>query len=175
MPISPSDSNISRREHYSGLLDSVIEFMSTAGQTTSKLNAEQACFYTGLQLEELAEKIEAISTGCVEPLSKAKLHGMAIIMHDWAKDFKEKRHTGDVLRSTHKDLIDADIDLAWVSLGSLLSTSPQPYRAIAHCTFTNLDKFRGGKCIKDANGKVQKPADWQPADFSPYTDQTDRA
>jgi predicted HAD superfamily Cof-like phosphohydrolase len=91
-------------------------------------------------------------------------------METHAADFKKGLHTGNILRANHTDLIDADFDLAWVSIGALISVSPEPERAIAHGTFTNLDKFRDGKCVKDANGKIQKPADWRAPDFSPYID-----
>lgn len=52
--------------------------------------------------------------------------------------------------------------------------APNPDGAIAHGTFTNLDKFVDGKAIKDSNGKVQKRPGWQGPDFEPYTDSTPR-
>jgi predicted HAD superfamily Cof-like phosphohydrolase len=158
------------RESTVELVDAVHGFMQLGGQTTGKMNAEQACLYTGLQLEELAEKIEAISKGCLTRDAAAPLEAFVQLMNLHALNFKRGLHQGDILRANHADLIDADFDLAWVSIGALVSTSPEPERAIAHGTFTNLDKFRDGKCVKDANGKIQKPADWRAPDFSPYID-----
>ena len=162
--------NTETRESTVELVDAVHGFMQLGGQTTGKMNAEQACLYTGLQLEELAEKIEAISKGCLTEGESRSLRYLARTLNDYASEFKKGIHTGDILRANHADLIDADFDLAWVSIGALISVSPEPERAIAHGTFTNLDKFRDGKCVKDANGKIQKPADWQAPDFSAYVD-----
>jgi predicted HAD superfamily Cof-like phosphohydrolase len=150
--------------------DAVAMFMAIGNQSTHGFNARQACLYTGLQLEELAEKIEAIKGGCVTSESAMGLRHLIETMRTHAKVFKEGMREGDMLRSTHKDLIDADFDLAWVSLGALFSTSIDAIGAIEHGNYTNFDKFRGGQFIKDANGKIQKPADWQSPDFEPFTD-----
>ena len=158
------------RESDVELVDAVHGFMQLGGQTTGKMNAEQACLYTGLQLEELAEKIEAISKGCLSKSECINLMSLSTFLRHHSDRFKKGLHAGDILRANHAELIDADFDLAWVSIGALISVSPEPERAIAHGTYTNLDKFRGGQCIKDANGKIQKPADWQAPDFTPYVD-----
>ena len=162
--------NTETRESDVELVDAVHGFMQLGGQTTGKMNADQACLYTGLQLEELAEKIEAISKGCLTAAVSADLRYLVNTLNDYAAQFKKGLHAGDILRANHAELIDADFDLAWVSIGALISVSPEPERAIAHGTYTNLDKFRDGKCVKDANGKIQKPADWRAPDFTPYID-----
>lgn len=162
--------NTETRESDVELVDAVHGFMQLGGQTTGKMNAEQACLYTGLQLEELAEKIAVIATGALTHNVRNDLERFSDLLHRQAMQFKKGLHAGDILRANHAELIDADFDLAWVSIGALISVSPEPERAIAHGTFTNLDKFRDGKCVKDANGKIQKPADWQAPDFTPYID-----
>jgi predicted HAD superfamily Cof-like phosphohydrolase len=144
--------------------------MKIAGQSTGRMNPAQACLYMGLQLEEMAEKLRAVAGGTVTPMANDALLSLVTEIEVVAQRFKDGLHMGDIVRANHADLIDADIDLAWVSVGALISTSPQPYRAISHCAYTNLDKFRGGVCVKDASGKVQKPADWAPPDFTPYVD-----
>ncbi len=158
------------RESTKELLGAVIDFMSTAGQTICKLNVRQACLYTGLQIEELAEKIDAIVEGTITPSQRAHLEALSIMLHKYAKEFRDGMHEGDILRSNYADLIDADFDLAWVSLGALVSTSPDPVGAVAHGTFTNLDKFVNGVALKDGNGKVMKRPGWQQPDFSAYID-----
>lgn len=162
------------RESVVELFDAVHGFMQIAGQTTGHFNARQACLYTGLQLEEMAEKIEAVMNGTITRQQRDHLFALVYTLQKYAKEFKEGMHEGDLLRATHADLIDADFDLAWVSIAGVISTARHPDAAIAHGTFTNLDKFRGGKALKDANGKVMKPADWQRPDFEPYTDKTPR-
>jgi predicted HAD superfamily Cof-like phosphohydrolase len=169
MHVDPEDS----KQFFYPLQDSVMQFMHLAGQTLARMNAEQACLYTGLQFEELAEKVAAIAEGAITPDVRNELEALARTLHVHGNLFKRGKHVGDILRADHAKLIDADFDLAWVSVGALASTSTDPSGAIAHGTYTNLDKFRNG-CIKDTNGKVMKPFDWQPPNFEPYTDKTVR-
>lgn len=152
------------------LVDAVDGFMRLAGQTTGKLNARQACLYTGLVLEEVAEMIDVIRGGCLTPAQREHLYQLHCDLQDASRQFKAGLHEGDILRCNQADLIDAQFDTAWVSIGALMSTAVNPDEAIAHGTFTNLDKFRDGKCERDVNGKVKKPFDWRGPDFSPYVD-----
>ncbi len=152
------------------LVDAVDGFMRLAGQTTGNLNARQACLYTGLVLEEVGEMIDVIMDGCLTPAQTASLMSLGTILKLHAAAFKSGLHEGDILRCNQADLIDAQFDTAWVSIGALMSTAVDPDAAIAHGTFTNLDKFRDGKCERDVNGKVKKPFDWRGPDFTPYVD-----
>lgn len=152
------------------LVDAVDGFMRLAGQTTGKFNARQACLYTGLVLEEVGEMIDVIMEGCLTPAQTASLMALGTTLKMYASSFKSGLHEGDILRCNHADLIDAQFDTAWVAIGGLMSTAINPDEAIAHGTFTNLDKFRDGKCERDVNGKVKKPFDWRGPDFSPYVD-----
>lgn len=160
---------------YTALQNSVARFMTIGGQTINGFNAKQACLYMGLQLEELAEKVEAIRGGTLTPQQDQHLSMLQSTLELFAKEFKQGMHEGDITRANHADLIDADFDLAWVSLGALFSASIDGYHAIAHGTYTNLAKFPNGVCIKDpATGKIQKPEGWQPPDFTPFVDTTPR-
>lgn len=154
------------------LVDAVYEFMRIAGQHTAKFAPDQACLYTGLQLEELAEQLQVIADGCVTASARANLTDLAKRMQTAGTDFKEGLHRGDMLRCDHAQLIDGQFDSAWVAVAALFSTSIAPYSAIGHGAYTNLSKFPDGFAIKDANGKVQKPARWLPPDFEPFTDRT---
>ncbi len=152
------------------LVDAVDGFMRLAGQTTGKFDARQACLYTGLVLEEVGEMIDVIMGGTLTEQQRTHLFPLSYALHHFAKEFREGKHEGDVLRCNHADLIDAQFDAAWVSIGALMSTAIHPDEAIGHGTFTNLDKFRDGKCERDENGKVKKPADWRGPDFERYVD-----
>lgn len=152
------------------LVDAVDGFMRLAGQTTGKLNARQACLYTGLVLEEVGEMIDVIVGGCLTPMQRDHMGALHKVLVGFATDFKAGLFEGDILRCNQADLIDAQFDTAWVAIGALMSTAVNPDAAIAHGTFTNLDKFRDGKCDRDVNGKVKKPFDWRGPDFSPYVD-----
>lgn len=167
------DIDIVERKRWNALQEDVRDFMENGGQTTGRFNPRQACLYMGLQLEELAEKVSTVMDGTITESQRQHLQRLHITLDHFAKEFKAGMHEGDILRANHADLIDADFDLAWVSIGALLSTARLPMDAIAHGTFTNLDKFRNG-CIRDANGKIQKPDGWQPPDFTPYVDPTPR-
>jgi hypothetical protein len=166
-----NDSDTFRKRTSVPLHQAVALFMTQADQSVNRFNARQACLYTGLQLEELGEKIEVIIGGCVTDAQRQHLAPLHSMLRHFAKEFRNGLHEGDMLRCNHAELIDADFDTAWVSLGALMSTSTNALGAIAHGSFTNLDKFRNG-CVKDANGKVQKPADWQAPDFEPFTDKS---
>ena len=160
-------------------VEAVLRFMSIGGQTTGKFNARQACLYTGLQLEELAEKIAEIQGGCVTPEARDHLTPLIDMLVDYGNEFKRGLHEGDILRANHGKLIDADFDLGWVSIGALASTSVAPHGAIAHGAFTNLDKFVENAngdltALKDANGKIQKRMNWQPPDFDSFVDLSPR-
>lgn len=152
------------------LVDAVDGFMRLAGQTTGKLNARQACLYTGLVLEEVGEMIDVIMGGCLTPAQTASLMALSTTLKLHSASFRSGLHEGDILRCNQADLIDAQFDTAWVAIGGLMSTAVNPDQAIGHGTFTNLDKFRDGKCERDANGKVKKPFDWLGPDFTPYVD-----
>lgn len=162
------------RESDVEFIDAVRGFMQVAGQTTDKFNARQVSLYTGLELEEMAERIAVISQGCISPSEELRLKDLADLLHNWGNEFKAGKHEGNILRCDHAQLIDGQFDGAWVSTAACFSTSRDAEAAFRHGTFTNLDKFRGGVAIKDANNKVQKPADWQAPDFEPYTDKTPR-
>lgn len=162
------------RESDIEFMDAVRGFMQIAGQTTDKFNARQACLYTGLMLEEVAEMISVIAEGAVEPRSRLRMKDFADLVEQWAREFRAGMHEGDILRCDHAQLIDAQFDTSWVAAAAAYSTSKDGEAAFRHGTFTNLDKFRGGVCIKDENGKVRKPAAWKAPDFEPYVDQTPR-
>jgi len=159
------------RESNVELFAAVQQFMTISGQSKGRMDARLACLYTGLQLEELGEKIEAIVHGTLTADQADHLLTLLHILKFFAKEFKAGLHEGAILRANHADLIDADFDTAWVSIGALIAVSPDPQGAIAHGTFTNMDKIRDGVCVKDANGKIQKPGDWQKPVFDPYVDQ----
>lgn len=158
------------RENYLMDLEAAVEsFMRQGGQTVNQFSPAQACLYVGLQLEEMAEKIVAIADGAVSPERRDRIRAFADTVKHWADRFKAGDFQGDVARADHAQLIDADVDLAWVSIGALHSTSIRPRAAIAHTIYTNLDKFRLGP-QRDANGKIMKPPGWRPPNFEPYVD-----
>lgn len=147
--------------HRLNLQAAVRTFMETAGDRTDQFNARQITLYTGLQLEEMAEKLEAILAGAVSEDSRFELRRAISVLTELSEQFKKGIHLGDVLRGDRVALLDADIDLAWCSLGAAFSTSNDTDAAIGEVIRSNLDKFPGGVATRDVNGKILKPADWR--------------
>lgn len=162
------------RECFMPLTAAVRHFMRQGEQSVDRFNGRQATMYLGLQFEELAEKVAALMGGALTISDRERYRPLHDMLVKFANEFKAGLHEGDLLRCDHNELLDADFDLAWVSIAALYSESIAAQHAIAHGAFTNLDKFRNG-VVKDANGKIQKPADWRKPDFEPYTDKSIRA
>lgn len=135
----------------------VRRFTELAGCTTDQFNVRQTALYIGLQLEEMAEKLEAagafVAAGYVDEV---------------ADMFKQGYYDASIGNADHEALLDADVDLAWVTIGSMLSQGADVLGAMKEVARANLDKFPGGVVTKDENGKVVKPNGWQGPDLSPY-------
>lgn len=151
-----------------GIESAVEQFMKIGGQTTDCFNARQVALYTGLQLEEMAEKLMAIAEGCISPGYGRNLIDLAREMNALADKFKAGYHVGDIVRANYEDILDADIDLAWVALGGAFSISTNASGAVGEVARANLDKYPNGEVLRDENGKVQKPDGWRGPDLSPY-------
>lgn len=148
------------------LQQAVRNFMQIGGQSVDRFDAKQITLYTGLQLEELSEKLLAIKQGCINRADKDKFDYAIDVMCQLADELKAGLHMGDVVRGDRAGMLDADIDLAWVAIGGALSISTSAEAAAAEVIRANLDKFPGGVAIRDDNGKIQKPANWQAPQLS---------
>ena len=152
------------------LVDSVFRFNSLA-QTVPPghhFNADRVGFHTGMQLEEMAEKITTIAGGCVDKQAENFMLQFANIMGAWGKEFKAGKHHGAVLRCDRESLLDDDIDVAVVTMGSLMYQTPQFVEAIGAVLVANAAKVPGGVATRDANGKIQKPEGWQKPNLAPF-------
>lgn len=137
-------------------VEDVRRFMEASGQTTGKMNPEQAALYLGLQCEELAEKLRRLGwTDLADDLHKTGLE----IRSDGAPD----------LAVADRDkLADDDFDLLWVTIAAMHSEGIDPEAAWYCGAPSNLAKIVNGKVEKDETGKVKKPATgWQEPDFRP--------
>lgn len=148
------------------MISDVKKFMEAAEQTTDKFNVRQTALYIGLQLEEMAEKLEAIfgSAGTLN-------HDVMDIVDnicDLSYDLKNAYFDGDVASANRESLLDADIDQMWVTIGSVLSQGADIDGAIAEVTRSNMSKMVDGKMQKDPNGKVAKPKTFSPPDLTPF-------
>jgi predicted HAD superfamily Cof-like phosphohydrolase len=142
------------------MIDDVRKFMEAADCTTDEFNVRQTALYIGLQLEEIAEKLEALVLYFDDDfLDSIKYH---------SREFKSGRYDWLVKESDRKELLDADIDLMWVTIGSVLSQGADIHGAIAEVNRSNASKMVDGKLLKDANGKVTKPPHFSPPDLTPF-------
>lgn len=136
----------------------VRRFTEAVGCTTDRFNVRQTALYIGLQLEELGEKLDACGLG----FHAAHLHALGDM-------FKEGVFDEGVGRVERAALLDADIDLAWVTIGSALSQGADVLGAMREVARANLDKIGpDGTVLKDENGKVRKPEGWRPPDLTPF-------
>lgn len=152
------------------LIGRVHEF-NRIGQTVPPdhtFNADRVGFYTGMQLEELAEKIQAIAGGAATQRERATLQALVDTMTAYGEQFKQGMFMGSVLRADREDLLDADIDVLVVTAGSAQYQTPRFAGAIGHVLDRNDAKFPGGVVTRDANGKIMKPAGWTKPDLSPF-------
>jgi len=141
------------------MIDDVRKFMEAADCTTDEFNVRQTALYVGLQCEELAEKLEAIFGG---------ISGPVILLGILSNNFKSGMFDGVVFEANRKELLDADIDLMWVTIGSVLSQGADIHGAIAEVNRSNASKMVDGKLLKDANGKVTKGPHFSPPDLTPF-------
>jgi len=154
------------------LVESVYDFNRVAAITPpGHFNANRVGFYTGMQLEEMAEKIVSIAAGYPDGKEQNELLMFAAVLDSNATAFKAGRHTDAVHDGNRHGMLDADIDVAVVTIGSMIYSTPRFREAITAVLLANASKCPGGVAKHDRNGKVQKPKDWLPPDLWLYVDQ----
>jgi hypothetical protein len=163
--------------------EAIETFTIATGQTTHQYNVKQIGLYIGLQLEELAEKLTAFG-----------LTYIADQLDALSADFKQGKLASQIAQADRAEVLDADLDLAWVSIAAAHSTGADVAGAMAEIARSNLAKLvtcepcsgigsidgqidtpfcptcRGaGKiALKDENGKVKKPAGWTAPSLSQF-------
>ena len=138
----------------------VRKFAEAAGHTTDEFNVRQTALYIGLQLEEMAEKLDAIFYYMPCPISRR--------LKDYSAYFKEGYFDLKVETANRQELLDADVDLAWVTIGSMLSQGADVTGAMNEVVRSNMSKMVEGRMVKDANGKVVKPDTYSPPNLAPF-------
>lgn len=129
-----------------------------AGRTEGVFNPRQTAFYTGMQCEELAEKLVACG-----------LDHYAELLEFWGKQFKTGELDAYVTSANRKKLLDADADIVVVTAGSAQGQGAEFHGAVDAVLAANEAKrFPDGKLHKDANGKILKPEGWKEPDLTPY-------
>ena len=136
----------------------VNEFMAVSGQLKhrNKFDRELVSLYIGLILEEVAEMLE--SQGLIE--------------HEEISSLADKWKRQQFAALCSADLLDSFMDIAWVSFGGAWAMGVDVDAAVDELVDSNMSKFEikhGFRhCVKDANGKVVKPASYRPANFRQF-------
>lgn len=125
---------------------------------------QQTAFYTGMQLEELAEKLEVI-LGASHPLVTS--------MHSAGNDFKEGWMDDAVYGAlAHpakaEAMLDADVDLLWVSIGAARAQGADVERACNEVARANWDKAVDGVFQLSETKRVLKRPGWKAPDLQPF-------
>lgn len=146
----------------------VRRFTEAVGCTTDRFNVRQTALYIGLQLEEMAEKLEALGWDGAAATG-GFFSDLVIKLRQASTMFKQGRMDNVVELGDREAMLDADVDLAWVTVGSALSQGADLLGAMREVARANLDKIGpDGTVLKDENGKVKKPAGWRGPDIAPY-------
>lgn len=136
------------------------QWFATSGQIPEGAAPSQreAAFYTGMQLEEVAEKLEAVfGPGDYA----AELIGVLQATGELFKKGAYDKHVGEALVARSHAMLDADCDLVWVSVGAAAAQGADVTGAYSEVNRANWDKFPGGVVTRDpATGKVIKPQGW---------------
>lgn len=124
------------------------KFMNACGQTTGNLNIQQLRLYTTLVIEETKELVAAM-----EKIQEGIEAGKPI-------------HRADLA-----EVLDAAGDIIVVAGGVAFSAGIDPQKILSCVWATNLAKLGpNGECIRRADGKILKPAGWEPPQFTGFAD-----
>lgn len=145
-----------------------LAWFATAGQIAHNAApySRQAAFYTGMQLEELAEKLTAVfGTGDYASTLIQALQITGEAFKGGAYD----EHVFDALHKRPEALLDADLDLIWVSIGAGAAQGADVAGAYGEVGRANDDKFPNGVAMRHpVTGKVLKPDGWRGPDLTPF-------
>lgn len=153
-------------------VESVLAF-NRIGQSVppgKHFNADRVGFHIGMQCEELAETLKAVAGGAVSPREREAVMHVVTTLDTMGKSLKAGNHMGSVLRANREELLDGAIDVLVVTLGSMMYQTPAFVEAIGEVLKANAFKFPDGVATRDANGKIMKPAGWQPPNLALYVD-----
>ena len=140
------------------IVERIRQFNTLAGNTDRVFNVRQGSLYMGLQLEELAEKLGHI--GYVD---------LAAELDSVGNDFKRGECDEFYANADRLAILDDDIDLAIVTLGSLFSQGADIHGAFSEVNRANMAKvWPDGTMHRDDHGKIIKPPSFTPPDLSPF-------
>lgn len=153
-------------------VEGVLEFNRAAGRP-EEFNPRMVAFHIGMQLEELAEKLDAVLAGAKTDAAKIhcwQVEHMKKEMDALGHAFKEGQFDLQVENGDRHGYLDADVDIQVVTLGGMMTAGNDIIGAMSEVNRANLDKkFPDGTFhLHSVTGKVQKPDGWKAPDLTPY-------
>lgn len=145
-------------------IEGVLRFNRAAGRTEHAWNSRAIGLHLGLQMEELAEKLDAI----LKAVPAADLQWLRAHLDSYGTSFKRGDYDHQIEWADREDFLDADIDIAVVTIGSMQAQGAQVQAACAEVNRANLAKLVGGKALMNENNKIIKPEGWTPPDLTPF-------
>ena len=149
-------------------IHSTRDWFATSGQIPydAAPSVRQAAFYTGMQLEEVAEKLAEV----FGPMDYAATLIQALqITGDMFKKGAYDQIVEVALENNAKGMLDADLDLIWVSIGAGAAQAADVAGAYGEVGRANWDKFPDGVVTRHPlTGKVVKPDGWRGPDLLPF-------
>lgn len=144
--------------NHANVIEQIRTFNLLAGNTDNQYNVRQSALYMGLMLEEMAEKLEHLL-----------FHIEARSLHQLGNYFKQGIYDRRFVMDNRANLLDDDVDLVVVTLGSMLSMGADIHGAFNEVYRSNMTKVHDdGTMHKDANGKVVKPSTYSPPNLAPF-------
>ena len=139
------------------------EWFVKAGQmpATPLPDVRQSAFYLGMQVEELTEKL--LASGVLAQMTSS-LEGLLNELGTFLKDGRLDDAVSGAFADGQADaMLDADMDILWVTIGAATAQGADPVGAYAAVGDANWAKFPGGVVTRHpATGKVVKPEGWRP-------------
>lgn len=149
-------------------IELIRKFNTLAGNTDNVFNVRQSAMYFGLQLEEMAEKLNNLAAVGTN-LSRPYLSQVADELDSLGVEFKKGTYDCEFKNVGRHAIMDDDVDLFVVTVGSLLSQGADIHGAIAEVNRANMAKvWPDGTMHRDANGKIVKPEGWTAPDLMPF-------
>jgi predicted HAD superfamily Cof-like phosphohydrolase len=145
-----------------------LKWFQTAGQIAEPpvYTPRQVAFYLGMQCEELAEKldvIDIIGNGTSTAANQLAILGTAL------KNGEYDERIARLSPAERWQLLDGDMDLIWVTIGSLAAQGVDADGAWNEVSRANWDKFPGGVVTRHpVTGKVIKPEGWREPNLLPF-------
>lgn len=149
------------------IIATVRQWMQKAKQISPapEINVRRVAFQLGMQMEELSEKLACVSFYCPD------LHDLVLLLESKGEDLKSGRldhHVASAIYEDAEEFLDGDLDLLWVTAGSLAAQGVDAEGAFGEVNRANWDKFIDGVATLDANGKVIKRPGWTEPNLKPF-------